>query len=838
MDGFQHDNQDKFTIISYHQSWPGIDPYHNFNPGEASARFNSYPPFQDPSGSQYYYVPALSADGGTPWGDWKPAIESRFEVPSEVAISISGSYSVETNSCKALVSVSPESSISGAHALHLVLVEDDLYYEPSYSTYDTHQNVMRDMITGIDGAPISLAEGSEIELQFELPIRSIFVAENCRLVAFVQAEDGSILNAATEDVTALPPAPVPFLFITETEVSVSDDDGDMKLNRGETAQFLVTIENECTWAGASNVSATLTSDDPYVTISRGTAIYGDIASCGAKTNLQSAFTFKVADDAPLVTKLEFNLSIQTQDGGSIPYIQYETNVNASVELNRFRYNFPIPVDEALTTGNAVVDLDGDGIKEIIICGLDSALHVFSDDGTELPGFPFKAGHTILGSPAVADIDNNGDLEIVIASNDKHVYVIQHDGSGASIGEALNSMIATPALDDLDNDGDLEIVIGSFGSDLLVLHHDGTAYSGFPLMVSGEIIYRGAAIADIDGDGNKDIVFGTSKGKIYAVDRTGANLSGFPVDSIAGSQHSRVRAPPIVTDIDGNGTLEIIVGQDKGVLSAVSNLGEVLWTHQIETGRIWTSAAVSDFDNNGTMETVYNTQAGHITVLDHLGADLTGWPQEVGDGFSSSPVITDLTGDGVPEIIVGTKSGELYAFYLDGTVVEDYPVALSSQAQGTATVADIDNNGWLEIVIGTDKDLTIVDSKIRSSIGYKWSTARGNLQRTGFYNPLLTSNDSPIELPSSLVLIQNYPNPFNAATTLQFGIPDNNPVRLRIFDALGQEVTQLVNSNLAGGSYSISWNGMNNYGELVETGIYFAKLDVGVESKVIKMILMK
>ncbi|MCF7905309.1 MAG: FG-GAP-like repeat-containing protein, partial [Candidatus Marinimicrobia bacterium] len=806
---FQQDHLNEYTTIAYHMSWPGVDPYHNFNVTEANTRRVHY---------QVVWVPWFVSNGNNSMNtetsstqDWKNHLLSQATTSAPIELSIAGSFNSETLVATAMITVLPEAGTNGDYTLHFVLVEDDLYHPGSTTSDDLHQAVMRDMIPNASGTSIALESGVETVKQFKIGINPAFAPENCRLVAFVQGSDGSILNAATEDLTALPTPPLPLLSVRDTQVSVTDDDGDMKLNRGETAQYLVTLSNECNWESASNVQGILTSNDPHVIVLDSVGTFGDLTACEAQTNLQSAFRIKVADDTPAITELDLSLRVTTWDGGTVSYIPYEQELPLKVKLDRFKLNFPVKNSEPLTTGNAVADLDGDGIMEIIICGLDSALHVFQSDGSEFSGFPFRAGHTILGSPAVADIDNNGDLEIVFASQDKKVYVLHHDGTGGPVAETSSLIMGTPAIADLDKDGDMEIVIGNFASELSVLHHDGTAYAGFPLILTAEIISKGAAIADLNNDGNKDIVFGTWKGLLHAVDLTGAELTGFPVDVSNGLPGSLVNSPPVITDIDGDGSMDILVGQDKGLFLAVANTGDTLWTHQLSSARIRTSAAVADFDENGTMETVFNTLDGMITVVDHLGNDLSGWPQTVGEGFYSSPVIADLTGDRVPEIIVGTNSGELFAFHIDGSVVADFPVPLSSQAQGTPTVADIDGDRWLDIVIGTDEDITIVNSKIRSSVGYKWSTARGDLQRTGFYNPLLVSNDSEVEVPSTLIMAQNFPNPFNANTTIEFGIPEDKPVTLRIFDALGHEVSQLVNTTLSEGSYSVVWNGMDKQG---------------------------
>ena len=89
------------------------------------------------------------------------------------------------------------------------------------------------------------------------------------------------------------------------------------------------------------------------------------------------------------------------------------------------------------------------------------------------------------------------------------------------------------------------------------------------------------------------------------------------------------------------------------------------------------------------------------------------------------------------------------------------------------------------------------------------------------------------LPTSYNLEQNYPNPFNPSTTIKFSLPEAANVTLRIYNALGQKITELVNAKLEAGRYSYQWDAGN-----VTTGMYIYELrtDKFVSAK--KMMLLK
>ncbi len=111
----------------------------------------------------------------------------------------------------------------------------------------------------------------------------------------------------------------------------------------------------------------------------------------------------------------------------------------------------------------------------------------------------------------------------------------------------------------------------------------------------------------------------------------------------------------------------------------------------------------------------------------------------------------------------------------------------------------------------------------------------------------TGDDGPsVLLPRSFDLKQNYPNPFNPQTTISFDIPDLGKMgkesaaeaRLNIYDIRGRLVRELYSGELASGSYQLSWDGRNESGQSVPSGIYIYRLVAGDWSSVKKMVLSK
>jgi len=88
------------------------------------------------------------------------------------------------------------------------------------------------------------------------------------------------------------------------------------------------------------------------------------------------------------------------------------------------------------------------------------------------------------------------------------------------------------------------------------------------------------------------------------------------------------------------------------------------------------------------------------------------------------------------------------------------------------------------------------------------------------------------------LEQNYPNPFNSDTIIQFNIANSDVVTLSIYDVMGQRIRTLVDGNLNAGNYWVSWNGKNDIGNSLPSGIYFSRIDTGNYANVKRMILLK
>jgi len=104
--------------------------------------------------------------------------------------------------------------------------------------------------------------------------------------------------------------------------------------------------------------------------------------------------------------------------------------------------------------------------------------------------------------------------------------------------------------------------------------------------------------------------------------------------------------------------------------------------------------------------------------------------------------------------------------------------------------------------------------------------------------LVATDNSYSTVPTNFSLSQNYPNPFNPTTEISFAMDQASEVSLTIFNMLGQKVKVLENASLEAGTHSYTWNGRDELGQSVATGVYLYTLTGGEKTITKKMALMK
>ncbi|MDC0881186.1 FlgD immunoglobulin-like domain containing protein [bacterium] len=94
------------------------------------------------------------------------------------------------------------------------------------------------------------------------------------------------------------------------------------------------------------------------------------------------------------------------------------------------------------------------------------------------------------------------------------------------------------------------------------------------------------------------------------------------------------------------------------------------------------------------------------------------------------------------------------------------------------------------------------------------------------------------IPKAFTVHQNYPNPFNPSTSIQIDVPEISMVKVMVFDATGREIQTIKNAEFSPGYHTLTWNGSDQSGRQVASGIYFIQVTTQDYSKTIKSMLLR
>jgi hypothetical protein len=462
---------------------------------------------------------------------------------------------------------------------------------------------------------------------------------------------------------------------------------------------------------------------------------------------------------------------------------------------------------------AVANIDGDPQLEVI-AGMYDLVALDGESGALQ--WRAESSNRVWPGIAVVDLTGNGSLEIVAGRHGDSLTVYNTAGGVIWTRYPFGSgEIRTLAAADLENDGSYEIIVGraSGGAtrQLSVYHANGSIRAGWPARRDGEPGYgwgmynQNAAVGDLNGDGLKEIIGPTDTHYITALDRNGNQLPANPMYGAnkvwsqvgvhvshavdlrgyanCGSEHrpNFADSAPILADLDGNGTREVIVvgnvyncGTSPYTslyhMPFIFNLDRSRWSG---SGFDWTSIptpdgaagprsenyniietavpnpVAADLDGDGFLEILFPSYDGRLHAYWLDKTEHGSWPFEVynpAEGFlrfASEPVVADLDNDGKAEVIFASwvqkgtnKTGKLHIVnYLGNALFEvDLPPALNGNwngAMAAPTLANIDGDPDLEVVLLTaHSGVVVYDLPGTANAVILWGTGRGSFARSG------------------------------------------------------------------------------------------------------------
>jgi hypothetical protein len=212
-----------------------------------------------------------------------------------------------------------------------------------------------------------------------------------------------------------------------------------------------------------------------------------------------------------------------------------------------------------------------------------------------------------------------------------------------------------------------------------------------------------------------------------------------------------------------------------------------------------------------------------------------WPAD--SGFTSPPSTEtsrnwmSVYGEGLSIDGQPLADGSVITFHTEGDVVCGHGVYANGMLRFTP-IYGRDQSGDVSKSYPVEGDVLAVyvdEQRVYPDVTWSSDGARVRLSR-------LTTDSRG--LPQEYELAQNYPNPFNPGTMVAFEVPVDGRVNIAIFNVLGQQVRTLTNSDYVVGRYELEWNGRDDGGEPVASGVYFYRLTAGEMVLTKKMMLLK
>jgi len=503
--------------------------------------------------------------------------------------------------------------------------------------------------------------------------------------------------------------------------------------------------------------------------------------------------------------------------------------------NLWHYQIDNGYDNSPKAIKSIKDITGDEVDDIIVCSEDDCIRCFNGNSS-VTGDVLWEKEIFAGSVynqsniiTIKDIDSDGyqDIAVGTAWGDRSIIAIsgktgatiwKHDtheyGGGGWVYQVSSDF-------DYNDDG-LEDVLAATGNDAdntgpkRVYCLDAVTGNSIWETNTGGPVFSVLGVEDFNNDSKPDVVAGASnqdesQGKIYGIDGSNGNiLWTYLVNSTS------VWALLQLDDVNNDGINDIIAGDFSGNYYLINPVdGSVIYSSSIGYNVILRFEKMDDVNNDyhDDILVAHSGKSG-IVIDGFTGAVI--WNKSLDDKSWCVARINDVNGDAVNDVVIGTLYSNNYCYYLDGTNGDEIKkVHISSPVDAIATMPDITGDGSMEVVVG-------------GRLGEVYCLSGG--LDAGFVGVNNYVNNDGINT-------KNYPNPFKDNTNIYFNLKEDTYLCLDIYNINGQKVFTLRENMFSKGEHSIIWDGRDNSGTKLNSGIYFYELKSGNYSVRHKMMLV-
>ncbi len=508
------------------------------------------------------------------------------------------------------------------------------------------------------------------------------------------------------------------------------------------------------------------------------------------------------------------------------------------------------------------DIDNDGLIDLLI-GLNTGL-IAHYEQSQQNSYDFEIiTETFLGDyygnlvqPAIIDLDNDGLLDLImgedygninhfeqVSVNSYSFELYTENFCDILIGEWVEfepgnwgwfGGNTAPWLADIDNDGLIEMLVGNDNEGLHLYKQNENNPEEFYLINEqfNGIYSRAPRLCDIDNNGLMDL-FACGHSDISHYEQEDVNSLEFEYHgaNVYGVDAGWISAP-CVADIDGDGSIDLLIGNNSGKLEYLKQDQDDHLLFSFESDYFceinqgaYSKPVLYDIDHDNLLDMLihYHFSDGFIVHYEQDTMNSMSFTL-ISESFNSienyrdrSISFYDIDNDGYIDLLIGERWGKI--FHYKQNEIGSYSFGLQTENFGGINVGEYSSPCCLDINEDSYLDLLIGDK-----IG-------------GIHCYIQQNTNADDNLQINNIIVQNYPNPFNPSTTIEFSIQNDSNIELKIFNIKGQKIKTLTDEAYTEGSHSIIWNGVDEFKKPVSSGVYYYQLKINGKVEAVKKCLM-
>ncbi|MBU0985205.1 MAG: FG-GAP repeat protein [candidate division Zixibacteria bacterium] len=459
---------------------------------------------------------------------------------------------------------------------------------------------------------------------------------------------------------------------------------------------------------------------------------------------------------------------------------------------------------------------------------------------------------------VGDWNDDGVTDVLLcrygySGSDDNAYLFYggNPPDGAYDAEYVNLYSLMNAVGDVNRDGYLDIGLCQLPDLIFELHLGGPLMDDTADFLIPHIYSRIARAADFDADGNLELPLATDLNggyvNFYDMEEGRDTIPEYVIPDTSRSFGQQLAVGDFNGDTFPDLTVSAYYGRDTCFVKfywggpAFDTIADFeIHSTSPKFGR--TLTPLGDFNGDeyediliaGGANDPYGIYFGGPAMDDEI--DIVVNMAYGGDPPDAADCVGDINNDGYPDLVWGYILYEEVYVYLGGPDADslvdlvwgnlDLDGAQAYYGREVRGVGDVNDDGIDDFAVySRTNDGAIWYGQVDFYAG--WDTTAVDI-----------NEGQNVLLPDRIKLRQNYPNPFNPSTTVEFDLPYRMDIRLSIHNVLGQEVRMLVSGSLGAGVHRATWNGADEAGIAMSSGVYFVKLQSGLQTAGCKIMLLR